>query len=246
MIPAERFRVLVVDGDPLLRRMLHASLRSSGFAVEEARSAEEALEVMRERTFDLALLYIDTPGANGVNLCRQMRALGESIGIVMVSARDAEKDMVQALEAGADDYISKPFRLGELTARCHALLRRIHAGNAAAEASISVGNLELDLGRRLLRKAGKVVHLTPTEFDLLAFLMKNQGIPLTHAKLLRTIWGPEYGQELEYLRSYVKLLRKKIENDSAHPRYLVTEPWLGYRFCSPSNSDSSSSSPGQP
>jgi len=189
MIPAERFRVLVVDGDPLLRRMLHASLRSSGFAVEEARTAEEALEVMRERTFDLALLYIDTPGANGVNLCRQMRALGESIGIVMVSARDAEKDMVQALEAGADDYISKPFRLGELTARCHALLRRIHGGNAAAEASISVGNLELDLGRRLLRKAGKVVHLTPTEFNLLAFLMKNQGIPLTHAKLLRTIWG---------------------------------------------------------
>jgi two-component system, OmpR family, KDP operon response regulator KdpE len=153
--------------------------------------------------------------------------------------------MVQALEAGADDYVTKPFRLGELTARCRAVLRRVHAGNAAGEVSISAGDLELDLNRRLLRKAGKVVHLTPTEFNLLAFLMKNQGIPLNHAKLLRTIWGPEYGEELEYLRSYVRLLRKKIENDPAQPKYLVTEPWLGYRFCSPSTSDCSPSNAGQ-
>ncbi|MBZ5600279.1 MAG: response regulator transcription factor [Acidobacteriia bacterium] len=234
----KQFSVLVVDDEFSLRRMLRTSLSNSGFAVEEAHTAEEALEVMKGRIFDLALLEINMPGMNGLELCREMRALGQPIGIVMVTARDAERDMVQALEAGADDCVTKPFRLGELTARCHAVLRRVHAGHATDEASIRAGDLELDPGRRLLRKAGKVVHLTPTEFNLLAFLMKNQGIPLTHAKLLRTIWGPEYGEELEYLRSYVRLLRKKIENDPAQPKYLVTEPWLGYRFCSPSTSAS--------
>jgi two-component system KDP operon response regulator KdpE len=240
----KQFSVLVVDDESSLRRVLRTSLRNSGFAVEEARTAEEALEVMKERSFDLALLEINMPGMNGVELCRELRASGQAIGIVMVTARDAEKDMVQALEAGADDCVAKPFRLGELTARCHAVLRRVHAGNATGEASISAGDLELDLGRRLLRKAGKVVRLTPTEFNLLAFLMRNQGTPLTHAKLLRTIWGPEYGEELEYLRSYVRLLRKKIENDPAQPKYLVTEPWLGYRFCSPSTSASLPSNAG--
>jgi two-component system KDP operon response regulator KdpE len=246
MMPEEQFSVLVVDDEPPLRRVLCASLRSSDFVVEEARTAEEALEVMRERTFDLALLDINMPGVTGLELCGQMRALEQPIGIVMVTVRDAEKDMVEALEGGADDYVTKPFRLGELKARCHAVLRRVHPGNAAGEASISAGDLELDLARRLLRKAGKAVHLTPTEFNLLAFLMKNQGIPLTHTRLLRTIWGPEYGEELEYLRSYVRLLRKKIENDPAQPKYLVTEPWLGYRFCSPSNPDCLPSNAGQP
>ncbi|MBZ5597344.1 MAG: response regulator transcription factor [Acidobacteriia bacterium] len=242
----KQFSVLVVDDESPLRRVLLTSLRNSGFAVEEARTAEEALEVMKEQIFDLALLEINLAGMNGLELCREIRALGQPIGIVMVTVRDAEKDMVQALEAGADDCVTKPFRLGELMARCHAVLRRVHAGNAAGEASISAGDLELDLDRRLLRKAGKVVRLTPTEFNLLAFLMKNQGVPLTHAKLLRTIWGPEYGKELEYLRSYVRLLRKKIENDPAQPKYLVTEPWLGYRFCSPSSPESLPSNAGQP
>jgi two-component system, OmpR family, KDP operon response regulator KdpE len=238
MMSTKQFSVLVVDDEPPLREMLRTSLRSSGFAVKEARAAEEALKVINERTIDLALLGINMPGLNGLELCRHLRALGHLVGIVMVIVRDAEKDMIEALEAGADDCVTKPFRLGELTARCHAVLRRVYAHNAAEEVSINAGDLELDLGRRVLRKAGKVVHLAPTEFNLLAFLMKNQGVPLTHAKLLRTIWGPEYGEELEYLRSYVRLLRKKIENDPAHPKYLVTEPWLGYRFCSPSNSGS--------
>jgi two-component system KDP operon response regulator KdpE len=234
MMSTKQFSLLIVDDEPPLRSVL----RSSGFAVEGARTAEEALKVIKERTIDLVLLGINMPGVNGLEFCRHLRAIGHPIGIVMVATRDAEKDMIAALEAGADDCVSKPFRLGELTARCHAVLRRVDAHNAAAEVSISAGDLELDLGRRLLRKAGKVVRLAPTEFNLLAFLMKNQGVPLTHAKLLRTIWGPEYGEELEYLRSYVRLLRKKIENDPAHPKYLVTEPWLGYRFCSPSNSGS--------
>jgi len=242
----KQFSVLVVDDESSLRRVLRTALSNSGFVVEEARSAEEALKVMTERLFDLALVETNMPGINGVEFCREMRAAGRSIGIVMITARDAEKELVQALEAGADDCVTKPLRLGELTARCHAVLRRVHAGDATGESSISAGDLELDPGRRLLRKAGKRVHLTPTEFDLLAFLMKNQGTPLTHAKLLRTIWGPEYGEELEYLRSYVRLLRKKIENDPARPRYLVTEPWLGYRFCSPSAAASLPSNTAQP
>jgi two-component system, OmpR family, KDP operon response regulator KdpE len=201
------------------------------------------LEAIREHTFDLALLDINMPGVSGLELCRQMRDQGQQIGILMVTVRDTEKDVVQALEAGADDYVVKPFRLGELTARCRAVLRRIHASSAAEESSIRVGDLELEPGRRILRKAGNVVRLTPTEFSLLAFLMKNEGVPLPHAKLLRAIWGPEYGEELEYLRSYVRSLRKKIEDDPAQPKYLVTERWLGYRFCSPPSSDASLSNP---
>lgn len=229
-----QFSVLIVDEEPPSREMLRASLRSGGFTVKAARSAEEALKVIKDRTIDLALLGTSMPGVNGLELCRQLRAQEHPIGIVIVLMQGAEKDMIEALEAGADDCVTKPFRLGELTARCQAVLRRVHAHNATAEVSISAGDLELNLGRRLLLKSGKVVRLAPTEFNLLAFLMKNQGVPLTHAKLLRTIWGPEYGEELEYLRSYVRSLRKKIENDPAHPKYLVTEPWLGYRFCSPS------------
>lgn len=230
-----QYGVLVVDDEPRLRKMICTSLRNSGFVVEEARNAEEALAVTKEQIVSLVLLDIDMPGIGGLDLCRQLRAAGQTMGIVMLSARDVEKEMIQALEAGADDYVIKPFRLGELTARCRAVLRRVHVDQAADEVSISAGDLELDLDRRLLRKCGKVVRLTPTEFNLLAFLMKNQGIPLTHAKLLRTIWGPEYGEELEYLRSYVRLLRKKIEDDPAQPKYLVTEPWLGYRFSSTFN-----------
>ena len=226
-----------MDDETSLRRVLRTSLRASGFAVEEASSAGEALEVVKQHTFDLALLDINMPGVSGLELCRQMRDLGHPIGILMVTVRDAEKDVVQVLEAGADDYVVKPFRLGELTARCRAVLRRIHASSAAEESSIRVGDPELDLGRRILRKAGNVVRLTPTEFSLLAFLMKNEGVPLPHARLLRAIWGPEYGAELEYLRSYVRLLRKKIEDDPAQPQYLVTERWLGYRFCSPPRPD---------
>jgi two-component system KDP operon response regulator KdpE len=237
MMSTKQFSVLIVDNEPLFQEMLRVSLRSSGFTVTGARNAEEALEVIKEQTIDLALLGVNMPGVTGLELCRQLRGQGHSIGIVMVLVHDAESDLIEALEAGADDCVTRTFRLGELTARCQAVLRRVHAHNAAAaEASISAGDLELDLGRRLLLKAGKVVRLAPTEFNLLAFLMKNQGVPLTHAKLLRTIWGPEYGEELEYLRSYVRSLRKKIENDPAHPKYLVTEPWLGYRFCSPSKS----------
>lgn len=237
MFSSEQPRVLVVDDEPQLRRALRTSLRVGGFVVDDAASATDAIGAIRENAFDLALLDINMPAVNGVELCRQIRALELQIGIVMVTVRDAEKDIVQALEAGADDYITKPFRFGELTARCRAVLRRVLSSTELKETSISAGDLELDLSRRLLRKAGKEVRLTRTEFNLLAVLMRNQGTPLSHTKLLRTVWGPEYGKELEYLRSYIRLLRKKIESDPAQPKYLVTEPGVGYRFCRPPNSE---------
>jgi two-component system, OmpR family, KDP operon response regulator KdpE len=148
-----------------------------------------------------------------------------------------EEDKVRALEAGADDYVSKPFRLRELVARLRAVLRRtqVQIAEEIKPELIQAGDLVVDLRRRLLWRRGKPVHLSPKEFEVLAFMIQNQGAPLTHAKLLRSVWGPEYGNEQEYLRSYVRMLRKKIEDDPAKPQYIVTEPWVGYRFRNPSD-----------
>jgi two-component system KDP operon response regulator KdpE len=231
-----RSNVLVVDDEPPLRRVLQTSLTARGFTVEEAGSAERALELVGQRPFDLILLDMNMPGMGGIEACRHLRTMLPHVGIVMVTVRDAEEDMVQALNAGADDYITKPFRFGELVARLRAVLRRAVPENAGASV-LQAGDLEIDLDKRCLRRAGKEVHLTPTEFDLLALLMRNQGALLPHAKLLRTVWGPEYGEELEYLRAYVRALRKKIEDDPAQPKYILTEPWVGYRFHNPVNED---------
>ena len=228
----EKPTILVVDDEPPFRRVLHTSLTARGFSVEEAGNAEQALALIRQRSFDLMLLDINMPGMGGIEACRRIRALLPHLGIVMVTVRDAEQDMVQALEAGADDYVTKPFRFGELVARLRAVLRRVAPQDMATV--LHAGDLEIDFERRLLRRSGELIHLTPTEFDLLALLMKNRGMPLTHAKLLRTIWGPEYGEELEYLRAYVRTLRKKIEDDPARPKYILTDPWVGYRFYDPS------------
>jgi two-component system KDP operon response regulator KdpE len=236
--------VLVVDDEPALRKVLRTSLAASGFVIEEARSGEEAVEILPQYPFDLVLLDINMPGIGGVEACREIRALAPRIGILMVTVRDAENDMVRALEAGADDYVTKPVRLRELVARMRAVIRRIDAASATEPVVIRVADLEIDLEGHSVRKAGELVHLTPTEFDLLALLMRNRGVPVTHAKLLRAVWGPEYGTELDYLRSYVRTLRKKIEDDPARPKYLLTEPWVGYRFCDPSDPESHSAGKG--
>jgi two-component system, OmpR family, KDP operon response regulator KdpE len=231
-----RINILVVDDELPFRKVVQTSLSARGFSVEQASDAEQALEMLQQHPFEMVLLDINMPGMGGIEACRRIRAVLPNIGIVMATVRESERDMVQALEAGADDYVTKPLRFGELVARLRAVLRRIGSPDMAATV-IQAGDLEIDLERRILRRAGEIVHLTPTEFDLLALLMKNRGMPLTHAKLLRTIWGPEYGEELEYLRSYVKTLRKKIEDDPAQPKYILTEPWVGYRFQSPSDED---------
>lgn len=234
---AETFKVMVVD-DVASARQTTVSLRASGFTAECGGNPEEAVAAIRRREFDLVVLDLDSiSGMSCVELCHQIRATGKPIGILLIAGAHLEKEIVYALEAGADDYITKPFRSAELTSRCHVVLHRVRMNNKFEESSFTVGDLQLDLDHRQLRKAGKVVHLTPTEFSLLTFLMKNQGTALTHSQLLRTIWGPEYGQELEYLRSYIRLLRKKIEEKPSHPKYLLTEPWVGYRFCGPPSSN---------
>ena len=230
--------VLVVDDEFSLRKALRTSLMASGFAVEEARSGEEALGTVQQHAFDLVLLDVSMPGMSGIDACRRIRGISPQAGIVMVTVRDQEDDKVRALEAGADDYVTKPFKLRELTARLRAVLRRTRMSKAAEPVVLRAGNLEMDLHERILRRNGEEIHLSPKEFDLLAFMMKNAGAPLTHVKLLRSVWGVEYGNELEYLRSYVRMLRKKIEADPAAPEYIVTEPWLGYRFRDPSDPDS--------
>jgi len=231
----EPIAALLVDDEPAFRRVLKSSLSAAGYAAEEARSGEEALEILRQRSFDLVLLDINMPGMGGVETCREIRTQMPSIAIVMVSVREAEDDLVQALEAGADDYVIKPVRFRELLARLNAVLRRVQPENDEEAAVFQVGELELDMRGRELRRNGEPVHLTPTEFHLLALLMQNRGLPVTHVKLLRSIWGPEYGTELDYLRTFIKALRKKIETNPSEPQYIVTEPWIGYRICNPNN-----------
>jgi two-component system KDP operon response regulator KdpE len=219
---------------------LAASLKTSGYAVNLARNAQEALDYVRERPVDIVLLDINMPEIGGVEACQRIRALAPQTGIVMLTVRNTEDDKVQALEAGGDDYITKPFRLRELIARLRAVLRRTGADGVLHAPVLHVGQLELEVEHRTLRKDGREIHLSPKEFDLLAFLMQHRDVPVTHAKLLRAVWGPEYGNEPDYLRSYVKTLRKKIEDDPGRPEYILTEPWVGYRFRDPSDPDSSS------
>ena len=154
----------------------------------------------------------------------------------MITIRDSEDDKIQALEAGADDYVTKPFLVRELIARLQAVLRRIRVETAEGAPVLRAGKLELDVEHRTLRRAGEEIRLSPTEFDLLRYLMQHRDVAIEHARLLQAVWGPEYGHELEYLRAYIRLLRKKIEDDPAQPQYLLTEPWLGYRFRGPSDS----------
>ena len=236
--------VLIVDDEAALRKTLRTSLTASGFVVEEARDGEEALGSVQRHPFDLVLLDINMPGINGIDACRRIRGVSPRSGIVMITVRDVDDDKVRALEAGADDYVTKPVKLRELIARIRAVLRRTRAQQPAEPAVLEIGDLKMDFERRILWHRDEEIHLSPKEFELLAFMMKNAGAPLTHVKLLRSIWGPEYGGELEYLRSYVRMLRKKIERDPANPEYILTEPWVGYRFHNPLDPDSPSSESG--
>jgi two-component system KDP operon response regulator KdpE len=229
----DRLNALVVDDESSFRRVLRTSLATNGFTVEEARSGEEAVATLAQSAFDLVLLDVNMPGIGGVEACREIRAHLPKIGIVMVTVQDGESEIVKALEAGADDYITKPIRFRELVARLRAVLRRLRVDDAGEPALLQAGDFELDVNRHVFYRQGEIVHLTPTEFEMLALLMRNQGTPVTHAKLLRSVWGPEYGTELDYLRSFVKTLRQKVEEDPAKPKYIVTEPWVGYRFCNP-------------
>ncbi|HEY1185561.1 MAG TPA: response regulator transcription factor [Bryobacteraceae bacterium] len=237
-MPSDNCKVLIVDDDPAFRRALLTSLAASGFDVAEARTGEEALLVLRDRPCDIVLLDINMPGMGGIETCRRIRNLSPRIGILMVTVRDAEEDKVQALEAGADDFVTKPYRLREMIARLHAVRRRLSPPDEASATVLRAGALTLDSERRLVTKDGAEIHLSPKEYDLLSYLFKHQGALITHSKLLQGVWGAEYGGELEYLRSYVRMLRKKIEDDPSQPEYILTEPWVGYRFRNPADAES--------
>jgi two-component system KDP operon response regulator KdpE len=223
-------RVLIVDDEIAIRRALHNTLHGMGFEVDDAASGEAALDRVGEAEFDVVLMDINMPGMGGIRACREIRKSLPQLGILMLTVRDREEDKVTALDAGADDYITKPFNIRELAARIRAAVRRSSASRVDPDAVIRIGNIELDPPRRLVRKGGEPVHFTPTEFDLLRYLMTHAGLPITHVRLLRAVWGPEYGGELEYLRTYIRQLRKKLEDDPAEPEYLLTDSHVGYRF----------------
>lgn len=225
--------VLVVDDDSATRRALRVTLSSLGFTVVEAARGEEALSLVRVTWFDAVLLDVDMPGMGGVEACRSIRHAIARLPILMLTVMDSEDDKVLALDAGADDYITKPFQLRELTARLRSAVRRRNTQDDNRDAPIRLGQLELDPVKYRVQKAGRSIHLTPKEFEMLHYLMMHAGEPIPHARLLKSVWGPEYGNELKYLRTFVRQLRKKIEDDPRNPVYLLTEAYVGYRFNEP-------------
>jgi two-component system KDP operon response regulator KdpE len=222
--------VLVVDDEPQIRRVLRSTLSSQGYVITEAKTGEEAVESVRKNKPDLVLLDVNMPGMGGVEACREIRRSSDA-PIIMLTVRNAERDKVSALDAGADDYVVKPFGIEELLARIRAALRRFAPGDALPPYVSK--ELTLDFESRQLMVRGQEVHLTPKEFDVLKHLIANQGKPLTHRRILQSVWGPDYGEETENLRVVINQLRKKIETDPAHPKYIRTEPWVGYRFQPP-------------
>jgi two-component system KDP operon response regulator KdpE len=222
--------ILVVDDEPQIRRVLRSTLSSQGYVITDAKTGEEAVESVRKNKPDLVLLDVNMPGMGGIEACREIRRSSEA-PVIMLTVRSAEKDKVLALDAGADDYVVKPFGIEELLARIRAALRRYAPGDALPPYVSK--DLTLDFETRQLTVQGEEVHLTPKEFDVLKHLIANQGKPLTHRRILQSVWGPDYGEETENLRVVINQLRKKIETDPAHPKYIRTEPWVGYRFQTP-------------
>jgi len=228
-VNSEQNTVLIVDDERSIRLSLRTILSGLGFMIIEAARGEEALALVRTTQFDAVLLDINMPGMGGVEVCRMIRKNSARIPIIMLTVQGSEDRKVEALDAGADDYITKPFQLRELIARLHAAVRRNKISEVGGR-TILVGDVWLDPERHLVQKKGQAVHLTPKQFELLHFLMANAGRPVPHSKLLRSVWGPEYGNELEYLRTFIRQIRIRIEDDPANPKYLITESHFGYRF----------------
>lgn len=222
--------ILVVDDEPQIRRVLRATLSAQGYSIVEAHNGSEALERFRTAKPDLVLLDMNMPVLDGLETCRELRS-GSDVPIIMLTVRSAEKDKVRALDAGADDYVVKPFGIQELLARIRAALRR--AAQDEATFAVSSKEFSIDLAKRLVLVRGKPLHLTPKEFDLLRELVLHHGKPISHRRLLQAVWGPDYGEETEYLRVVVNQLRKKLESQPTKPKFIRTEPWIGYRFVLP-------------
>lgn len=226
----ERKRILVVDDESQITRVLRRSLQTHGYDVRTAADGEAALDVFKDWPPDLVVTDLSMPGMTGIELCRALRAQSQ-LPIIVLSVKGEEQTKVKALDAGADDYLTKPFGMDELLARIRAALRRVSAvQSAVAQRQFVTGAFSLDLAAHRVTVRGVELHLTPKEFDLLAFLLQHAGKVLTHRALLAAVWGGDYTEQTEYLRVFVGQLRKKIEADPAKPAYILTEPWVGYRF----------------
>jgi two-component system KDP operon response regulator KdpE len=223
-------RILVVDDESAIRRALRPPLVELGFQIAEASRGEEALLQLRASVFDAVLLDVNMPGIGGIETLRRIRAFAPRLPILMLTVRDQEEDKVKALDLGADDYVTKPFSTRELIARIRAAVRRVRAPARAEDAPIVIGEIRLEPAKRLVTKRGEAVHLTRKEFDILHCLMSRAGRVVTYAKLLTAVWGIDSREEVEYLRTFVRQLRKKIEDDPANPLYLQTDVYVGYRF----------------
>ncbi len=221
--------ILVVDDEPQITRVLRTSLSAQGYDIRIANSGEMALEIMKDWIPSLIITDLSMPSIDGVELCRKVRAVSQ-VPIVVLSVRDKERQKVEALDAGADDYVTKPFGMNELLARVRANLRRVPAENEPDAAVIETGDFRIDPAAHKVTVRHVDVRLTPKEFDLLVFLARRPGKVVTHRVLLGAIWGGQSTEQVEYLRVFVGQLRKKLEPDASSPRYLVTERWVGYRF----------------
>lgn len=225
-----KIRILLVDDEAAIRRALRTTLLELNFETIEASRGEEALQLVRSQSFDVVLLDLNMPGIGGMKTLERLRAAYPRLPILILTVRDEEQDKVDALELGADDYITKPFSMRECVARVRAAVRRAKAPEKPENGPLEIGNIRLLPDRRLVYKSGQPVHLTPKEFDILYYLMTNAGRAVTHGKLLTTVWGADYRHEIDYLRTFVRQLRKKIEEDPSNPKYLLTDAYVGYRF----------------
>jgi two-component system, OmpR family, KDP operon response regulator KdpE len=221
-------RILVIDDEPQIRRLMRTTLIGVGYEVEDAKSGEEGLEKMEQFHPDLILLDINMPGMGGLTACKLIRE-GKDVAIIMLTVRDSEADKVAALDAGADDFVTKPFSTPELLARIRAALRRVPTMKENS-ANIRIGPLIIDFINRTVSKGGEPIHLTPKELELLRYLTQHANRPISHRELLQAVWGADYGHQVDYLRVFIKSLRKKIEPNPDQPVLITTEPWVGYRF----------------
>jgi two-component system KDP operon response regulator KdpE len=225
----ERPSILLIDDEAAIQRALGPLLRSRGYDVVIAGTGAAALGAFAERAPALIVLDLGLPDLDGVEVCRRVRATS-AVPIIVLSARGAEADKVRALDNGADDYVTKPFGPEELLARIRVALRRVTSGEATESGTLTVGDLAIDYDRRVVRRGEEEIRLTPKEFELLSLLARNHDRVLTHRVILKAIWGPNAVEQPEHLWTLVAQLRKKIEPDPAHPRYLLSDPWVGYRF----------------
>jgi two-component system KDP operon response regulator KdpE len=226
---ATKARILVVDNDAQIRRLMRTTLVAQGFEVNEAPSGDEALERTRATKYDLIILDVNMPGTNGIETCAAIRSSSD-VSIIMLTVRTTEKDKTEAFEAGADDYVTKPFSMPELLARVRASLRRRALPLEFERRRLRLGDIEVDFEAREVRGRKQQEKLTPKEFDLLSYLAAHANRVITHRELLKEVWGSDTGGEKEYLRVFINRLRKKIESEPDDPKYLLTEHWLGYRL----------------